>query len=1007
MRTPHHSVSSAGRFSAWLVAVLGLGAYVGLIYGLTVFPLQVELLVPHWATFAVPAAVYGLLVLLFVRRPTILRWIVGTALLSGLHFALVMAREPLSVMLDPALAGRPLPWALPSPLPEVVGVFLLLVPLRDLLRARPRLARQRTSSSSRASASLRARGSVVPRVPQAIPSDSVDSPKDVPVPVWERNAPAEPAKAPATVPAPAPVASPEPVRIPARPDEPSRRPAARTERRPEPTRTPPRRSDVVIRIALDRIMGQLPPGTFLAPEDEVAASLRDPGHLLIPGELVVTQLSEGVARIAWSDIVDQFPAHLVGLGPEEISEHLGEGLRLPLDEVVGQLPHELFVADTPEVEIAGLDRIPVPFQPMEESTPAPSLSQAGVADAPSAPVVETARPASAPAAPEPPATPEPAPPVAETPAAPPAPSAPVAAAPAVPVRIEATPSSPPVTVPEPSVPTSIRPGTGAEGPSVRISFVRVASELPTDAFNVPLGQVAERMRQPGALLVPQSLVLSQLAEGLIRAKWDAVSSQFPRETLTVSDADMLARLPNGITLPLDEVISQIPPDLFAIGGSAVDLHGLESFPAPFQPLVSDPEPQAPKAGQADPPVAPVVATPVAGPQQEVEPDPVTPPMSLEAPAAIAMNVVAEEPPALEPPAPEARGPQSIVAETARVDGPSGPPASQIPSEPMPEPASIPEPERSEPRVFIADVVSQPAEPVVAPDPLVVKPPEPPVAVELEQAERGWRDSGSPATAGAVAAERGSETVEARRIAAMLAPIGSFDSTTQSVEGVTVLAMAAPSVAQEIAVAGAGLALPLFTDRHAPWPLDQITFRGPETALVLTTIGALSDRGSVLATAVPRGGGLALLEILCRRAAGDHSHGPASTDGRSAARGLVPASAERVARLTSSLTAFGDVRASALRDPGGEGFLYLFLPAEADVPGAGALAQDVQAVMRKAAGSGTMFRTAVLRSGRALLVIQPEEVAHGRSIIVVAGGEVSRPGLAYRQVARVTTALAQA
>jgi hypothetical protein len=49
----------------------------------------------------------------------------------------------------------------------------------------------------------------------------------------------------------------------------------------------------------------------------------------------------------------------------------------------------------------------------------------------------------------------------------------------------------------------------------------------------------------------------------------------------------------------------------------------------------------------------------------------------------------------------------------------------------------------------------------------------------------------------------------------------------------------------------------------------------------------------------------------------------------------------------------------------------------------------------------------VRSGSRVLVIQPEEVGHGRSIIVVAGGEVTRPGLAYRQVERVTTALAQA
>jgi hypothetical protein len=78
-----------------------------------------------------------------------------------------------------------------------------------------------------------------------------------------------------------------------------------------------------------------------------------------------------------------------------------------------------------------------------------------------------------------------------------------------------------------------------------------------------------------------------------------------------------------------------------------------------------------------------------------------------------------------------------------------------------------------------------------------------------------------------------------------------------------------------------------------------------------------------------------------------------------------------------------------------------------VPAVGAFAQDLQAVVRKAAGSGAVFRTAVLRSGNTLVVIQPEEVGHGRSIVVVAGGDVTRPGLAYRQVERATALLAQA
>lgn len=136
--------------------------------------------------------------------------------------------------------------------------------------------------------------------------------------------------------------------------------------------------------------------------------------------------------------------------------------------------------------------------------------------------------------------------------------------------------------------------------------------------------------------------------------------------------------------------------------------------------------------------------------------------------------------------------------------------------------------------------------------------------------------------------------------------------------------------------------------------------------------------------------------------------PAGSPPGDRSRSLVPAPVSaQVARHASSFTAYGQVTASVLRDTEGEGVFYFFLPPGVDVFAVGAFAQDLQAVIRKAAGSGAVFRTAVLRSGNTLVVIQPEEVGHGRSIVVVAGGEVTRPGLAYRQVERATTMLAQA
>jgi hypothetical protein len=945
MRTSYHSVSSARRLVSWLMAALGLATYVGLIYGLTHVPVQIEVPLPGWAVAAIPPVTYALLVWIWVRRPSIVRWLVGTAVLSGLHVLLSMAREPLTALLDPALAGRPLPWLLPPPLPEVFGLMLLLVPLRDVLRAPVRHARERGSSPDRSSASLRIRTAPIAPRPQSPAASGSGSLSEA---LLTRAQPA-----PEPVLAPPPVAPPPPPVETAPAEDPRRRRAtARAERRrqAEPAR-PIRRSDVVLRIALDRIMAQLPPGTFLAPEDEVAASLAEPGYLRIPGDLVVTQLAEGLARVSWADIAGQFPARLVGLSTTEISEHLGEGLRLPLDEVIGQLPHELFVADAPEIEsVPGLDRIPVPFHPVESSTAEPQPAPA-VGPEPSQPAPEPPR---APAVAEAHvATPPPAPAAPVVDPAPAAPRAPVAPAPAPepvrPARRQLRQSE--------AAPISAEAGE----PTVRISFDRVASQLPADAFHVELEQVSQHMRQPGALLVPQSLVVPQLAEGLIQVGWDTVAAQFPHEDMAVPDAEMATRLPNGIRLPLDEIVRQVPTDLFMAAGPAADVRGLESFPAPFQPILSDPAPEPP---------APLLA----------DPAPVT-----------------ESSPAVAPAAPVLAAPEEAPVAAL----PEAAPVIEIEGEPGPE--MEPDP------VITADALEEPVVTAVPPTAVLDTPRW--VEPSAAEARDPWAVAPPSAPVPPAAVAGPADTTEARRIVAMLAPIASFDASVQAVEGVTVYALASPSVAQETAVAVAGLALPLLMDRRLPWPVDQITLRGPETALVLTPLGEPQEGRPVLAAAAPRGGGLALLEILCRRAAGDRARRPVGrpADGTlPSGRALAPAPVpSRMAGLVSNLTAFGSVTASVLRDGESEAVFYFFLPAGADVPAVGAFAQDLQAVMRKAAGSGAVFRTAILRSGDALLVIQPEEIGHGRSIVIVAGGSVTRPGLAYRQVERVAATLMSA
>jgi hypothetical protein len=196
-------------------------------------------------------------------------------------------------------------------------------------------------------------------------------------------------------------------------------------------------------------------------------------------------------------------------------------------------------------------------------------------------------------------------------------------------------------------------------------------------------------------------------------------------------------------------------------------------------------------------------------------------------------------------------------------------------------------------------------------------------------------------------------------------------------------------------------------------VDQLTLRGPRAALVLTPLGA-NARGPVLVAAVSQAGSLALLEILCRRAAaqevagGAAGEGAAWGNGRPAEPELLDAEPpERAHKVAATLGALGPVTASALRDPAGERSLYLFLPPGSDARAVGGFADELARAMRTAAASGAAFDTAVVRSGQRCLVIRPDEGADGRARLVVAAGETARPGLAYRQVERAVTALGSA
>jgi virulence-associated protein VagC len=267
---------------------------------------------------------------------------------------------------------------------------------------------------------------------------------------------------------------------------------------------------------------------------------------------------------------------------------------------------QMVVRDLPTLAVAQLVVVPPMLAPLWRLLMAPPRA------------TRPARPSSTPRAAPPAASPAPAPPVTpdSPPARPVAPartvSPPAAPAPAVPAPAAEAPPRETPRVETPAVPAvparadrraqiAVAPARAESAASeairapmdevVSIPFARIAGQLPADAFRLPLDRVAVSLREPGLVLVPRRLLTPQLAEGAAHVKWDVVAEQFPREALAITTAELVQRLPDGrLDLPLDEIIAQMPPGLFALSSTAVDVRGIEEFPPPFQPHGLPPSP---------------------------------------------------------------------------------------------------------------------------------------------------------------------------------------------------------------------------------------------------------------------------------------------------------------------------------------------------------------------------------------------------------------------------------
>lgn len=639
-----------------------------------------------------------------------------------------------------------------------------------------------------------------------------------------------------------------------------------------------------------------------------------------------------------------------------------------------------------------------PFRPREVLRPRPARGTAVTAQSASGPAQRRISGSSpllsspAPAAPSgtwpaPSRSPQAAvPPPAARPA--PVPSAAVFAPPPRPTPVASPPPparpEPPRVVPPPPppsprpvepTPVSVPISSGAESMEevIRISFERVAEQLPTEIFTLPREGVGARLIEAGFLLIPERLVRPQLAEGYVQVGWPTVAEQFPREVLAMSHEDIARRLPNGnLVLPLDEVIRQVPPGMFAVPAPTLDVRALEEFPPPFQPSLPPPEPTPSPASNEEPSTPTEPEATVAPPAYE--PEPVTP----------EPEPAADEPAAYQP---EPTGYEPVpAAYEPELETPGYEPAP-LPYEPSPvmlerEPA-VAEPEPSHP---------EPPSPAWDPEPRAIEPrlraPEPaPSAPEQ-------------------VSDDVSRAADARRMAALLGPLLS-PVTTERCErpGATLLTLAPPALTGPMVADVAVRVLPFLTDPRLPEPALQATVRGAAMTVVVTPqAGAPS---SALAAATTTGASLALLERLCLRAAAvPVGHGRASTPLAANATDVEfeeTAPEPTVRAVADSLQAFGPVTPTVLRDPDGALVVYLFLPRGLAPRTLGGFARDVhRALADSPAGA---LASVIFRVGTRRLLLRAVDGARG-TVLVAGGGPVDRPGMARLELERAATRLGQ-
>jgi hypothetical protein len=251
--------------------------------------------------------------------------------------------------------------------------------------------------------------------------------------------------------------------------------------------------------------------------------------------------------------------------------------------------------------------------------------------------------------------------------------------------------------------------------------------------------------------------------------------------------------------------------------------------------------------------------------------------------------------------------------------------------------------------------------------------------------------------------------QTRRIAALLGPLlNGLEIGQRDGAGTTLVTVVAPTLSEDAVVRTASRIAPFLGDPRLPEPVTQATLTAAQATLVLTPFGS-NGAGAMLLTAVASRASLAWLERLSRTAARDAPLG--AGNGKHSARpndpgsgielraATVPATVREVA---GSLTAFGAVAPTLLRDHAGALSACLFLPRSLDALPLARFARDLHLAL-DGAEIGPIT-SVILKLGAHRLVLRALNGASGHVTMLMGVGRVDRPGLARIELDRAASRL---